>query len=57
MYVQPLIAKDTFITYKNTFSFFLCSHLPFFLLMNILKGTGHFFETFSVGSVPGADHS
>ena len=21
------------------------------------KGTGHFFETLSVGSVPGADHS
>ena len=22
-----------------------------------LKGTGHFFETLSVGSVPGTDHS
>ena len=22
-----------------------------------IKGTGHFFETLSVGSVPGADHS
>ena len=22
-----------------------------------VKGTGHFFETLSVGSVPGADHS
>ena len=23
----------------------------------VLKGTGHFFETLSVGSVPGTDHS
>ena len=23
----------------------------------LIKGTGHFFETLSVGSVPGADHS
>ena len=23
----------------------------------IFKGTGHFFETLSVGSVPGTDHS
>ena len=25
--------------------------------LDVIKGTGHFFETLSVGSVPGADHS
>ena len=27
------------------------------LTINLFKGTGHFFETLSVGSVPGTDHS
>ena len=26
-------------------------------LARAIKGTGHFFETFSVGGVPGTDHS
>ena len=29
----------------------------FTIIIIVIKGTGHFFETLSVGSVPGADHS
>ena len=41
--------------YKCVLNIFLSDFLD--SNVSIFKGTGHFFETLSVGSVPGADHS
>ena len=37
--------------------FQLYNSIPKFNKKNPFKGTGHFFETLSVGSVSGTDHS
>ena len=42
--------------YPST-SVLLCARRKFVTLINDFKGTGHFFDTLSVDSVPGTDHS
>ena len=48
------MTSDVYQTIKQFFEDEMCNYIR---LLFAIKGTGHFFETLSVGSVPGTDHS
>ena len=55
--VDGLLGNNIKFIFKGTASLAFYPPPPTHIFFLSIKGAGHFFETLSVGSVPGADHS